>query len=702
MSDDVAAKELTGSAGGRMTAASRTVADRLRRSRERRFVGRHTELELFRSALAGDEPPFTVLFIHGPGGVGKTALLKRLAGIATDVGWAVSEVDLRTVGASPPALRRALGDAGGNGRRVLLLDTYEAASGLDGWLRETFIPSLPAGTLLVIAGRNPPTRGWRSDPGWGELLRTVALRNLPPDDARAFLREAGVPAELAERVAALTHGHPLALSLLVDIVGQRPDAADLELADAPDVFHLLQRTFVEDVPSDRHRAALQACAHARFTTEDLLRSALETDDAGELFAWLASLSFIERGRSGLFPHDLVRDVLEADLRWRDPDAFATLRRRVRAHTIARLRGGDADGHDAAADLVFLHRSNPFTAAQWDWATFGDAYGDALRPDDREPLLAMTRRHEGEESARIVAHWIDRQPEAFVVVRERDERPRGFMVRLALDRATDEDLATDPGALAMWRWAQEAAPPRPGERVHAARTLIDRDVYQAPSPTLNVVTVVDTREWVAGARLSWELIGAWADERAAAPLMSYIDFHRVPAADYEVGGRRYAVFAHDWRRCDADAWLELIGARELAAGFDPTAAAAERAPEIALSHADFVAAVQAALASLHRDEALAVSPLLRSRVARDAAAPAEPGPDTLRELIERAVATLRVDPRDARYERAVVRTYVRPAGTQELAAEALGVPFSTYRRHLRRGVERVADWLWRCELHGLDG
>ena len=29
---------------------------------------------------------------------------------------------------------------------------------------------------------------------------------------------------------------------------------------------------------------------------------------------------------------------------------------------------------------------------------------------------------------------------------------------------------------------------------------------------------------------------------------------------------------------------------------------------------------------------------------------------------------------------------------------LGLPFSTYRRHLTRGVERVVDWLWQRELY----
>ena len=62
---------------------------------------------------------------------------------------------------------------------------------------------------------------------------------------------------------------------------------------------------------------------------------------------------------------------------------------------------------------------------------------------------------------------------------------------------------------------------------------------------------------------------------------------------------------------------------------------------------------------------------------------------------------RADPRDAKLARALDRTYLRPAPTQEAAAELLGLPFSTYRGHLARGLERVTDLLWERELYGQD-
>ncbi|HEY8467544.1 MAG TPA: AAA family ATPase [Solirubrobacterales bacterium] len=668
------------------------MSERLRSARRGNFVGRTEELRLFRSVLAAERPPFTVLFVHGPGGVGKSALLRVLADEAGD---RAHLVDLRVSLASPPAFTEAVALAPEERRPVILIDTYEAGAGIDEWLRERFIPGLPEGALVVIAGRNPPGPGWSRDPAWRELLRVLPLRNLRAEEARAYLHAARIPAEQAEPALRSTHGHPLALALLADLARQSPDRPLPELRDAPDVVRALQERFVSDVPTELHRRALEACAHARVTTEDLLCAALELDDAHELFGWLATLSFIDHSAGGLYPHDLVRDVLDAELRWRAPGEHARLRERVRRHAIERARAGEGDPRTAAADLVFLHRSNPFTATQWDWASFGSAYGDALRPGDGEALLTMTERHEGAECARWVAHWLERCPEAFVVVREASEHPRGFLLRLPLHALDPADIAADPGARAMWEYAQAQAP-RPGDEVMAARTLIDAEHYQAPSPTLNVVTIVDTTDWLTRPRLALELIGVWADADAAAPLMEYIDFQRVPEAGYEIGEREFAVFAHDWRRVDAEAWLELAAARELADGISPAAPVAE--PVVALAREEFDDAVRDALRRLHDDAGLARNPLLRSRLVRERAGEGDAA-NALRELIEEAANALRANPRAEHLERVLARTYLRPARTQELAAESLDLALSTYRRHLRRGEQRVSEWLWHRELYG---
>ena len=91
--------------------------------------------------------------------------------------------------------------------------------------------------------------------------------------------------------------------------------------------------------------------------------------------------------------------------------------------------------------------------------------------------------------------------------------------------------------------------------------------------------------------------------------------------------------------------------------------------------------------------------MRTRLVRDRAKGQEPTAATLKTLLSAAVETLREHPRDDKLWRAVERTYLRPAATQERAAAALGLPFSTFRRHLTQGVDRVVSWLWDREVYG---
>ena len=130
-------------------------------------------------------------------------------------------------------------------------------------------PALPATSVTVIASRLPPRPEWRADAAWSEVLRVVSLRNLEPDDARSYLGRRGVPVARQSEVLALAHGHPLTLSLMVDVLARDPDIP-LTTVPADLVGGLLER-LVTGVPSAAHRRALEVSAVARVTSEGLLR-----------------------------------------------------------------------------------------------------------------------------------------------------------------------------------------------------------------------------------------------------------------------------------------------------------------------------------------------------------------------------------------------------------------------------------------------
>jgi hypothetical protein len=685
-----------------------TLGDLLASRRQRRFVGRASEVELFRVALDSPEPPFLLLHIHGPPGIGKTRLLDVYAGLAADAGASVVRLDGRDL-PSPPAVLQALGRVlevpegegaiaglSDSGRLVVLFDTYERLAPLDDWVRTRLLPRLPATALTVVAGRTAPGSAWRADPAWRELLRVVSLRNLSPEDSRQYLHACGVDPARHDQLVELAHGHPLGLSLLADVVARGGEAAADPLT--PDLVGTLLRRFVEVVPSGLHRRSLEVCALARVTTEALLREALGLEDAHGLFTWLRDLSFVESGPEGVFPHDLARDALEADLRWRDPDGYKRVFREVRTHIHGRLQA--SRGHEqqrAISDAKYLFRRLPGVASPVDWDAWGQQYPEPAGPGDREAILHLVLASEGEASAAIAARWWQRQPEAFFVVRGQDGVVGGFLALLDLTRASTQDISADPGARAAWDYAKRQAPPRPTETVTQSRFIIDREVYQGPSPTLNATPILTMQRYLGTPNLAWDFLTLaeperWDDYFATA------DLPRAAGADFWVGGRRYGLFAHDFRQVPVDALLELVTERALAQDVTPSPPTV-KPPLLVLSQPEFDDSVRQALRDLRRPDLLSRNPLLRTRLVRDRAADGEPNAAALETLVCAAVESMREHPRDDKLWRAVERTYVRPAATQERAAAALGLPFSTYRRHLTQGVDRVVAWLWDQELYG---
>jgi hypothetical protein len=120
------------------------------------------------------------------------------------------------------------------------------------------------------------------------------------------------------------------------------------------------------------------------------------------------------------------------------------------------------------------------------------------------------------------------------------------------------------------------------------------------------------------------------------------------------------------------------------------------PSLVLSQSEFAEAVRQALRDFSRPDLLVNNPLLRSKVVLEAADLADPIA-TLQSLLQQAVLSLKANPKDAKFHRALWHTYIEPAPTQERAAERLDLPFNTYRYHLSNGLDRVTAWLWQKEV-----
>ncbi|MFC8851085.1 MULTISPECIES: AAA family ATPase [unclassified Micromonospora] len=162
-----------------------TLADRLRWARERAFVGRAKELATFRAALRGEPDAPVLIYVYGPGGVGKSTLLRRFADEGRDAGRPVTEINGRLIDPSPAGFTAEIRGPVGAGS-VLVVDAFEHCQGLDEWLRETFLPSLPDDALVVVAGREPPHASWQLDLAWQQAMAVCHLGELTPDEARSL------------------------------------------------------------------------------------------------------------------------------------------------------------------------------------------------------------------------------------------------------------------------------------------------------------------------------------------------------------------------------------------------------------------------------------------------------------------------------------------------------------------------------------
>ena len=696
---------------------SPSLADRLHQARHARFVGREGELSVFKSALNAETLPFFILHIFGPGGVGKTTLLQEFALLAEKHGARPVYVDARHIDLSPDAFIRTLNVALGhnNGiplpdlldaaaqRTVILVDTYEVLAPLDSWLRTVFLPQLPDTVLTVLAGRNPPDPAWQGDAGWQDLVRVVSLRNLSQEESRTFLSKRGLPEDQQQSALEFTHGHPLALSLVAEVFSQRGQVG-LRPEESPNVVKTLMERFVQQVPGPAHRAALEACALVRITTEALLGEMLAmpatgaaSDGVHALFEWLRSLSFIESSAEGIFPHDLARETLAADLRWRNPDWYVELHNRARKYYTDRLRqtGGLAQQR-LMLDTVFLHRENAVIRSFFDWQTTSSLVPYSMEHNDNLLLQEMVATYEGSESANIAAHWFERYPENVTVWRDTEGQPLGFVSSLPLHEMNRQDEIIDPAVKAGRAFLANRAPLRSNEVATLFRFWMARDAYQGISPIQSLIFIQVAKHYLTTPRLVFTFFPC-ADPDFWTAILSYAELTRYPEVDFQVGGRRYGVYGHDWRIMPPAVWIARLAEKEIGAT-GQAAAPPVVEPLIFLSRDAFAEAVKQALQDFARQGGLAGNPLLRSRLVAEGSGKGDrEKSEILKSRIKEAAETLRIHPRDEKLFRAIDQTYFHPAVNQEAAAELLDLPFSTYRRHLTAGIQRLIELLWQQEI-----
>lgn len=650
-----------------------TLASRLARRDADRFVGRDAELRELEALLAADEPAASVVLVHGPGGIGKSTLLREVGRMAAVHGRVPVHLDGRELTPVPGELEQTFSALAREERPVVLLDTYERVSAIDGMLRRGLVPRLPDGALVVIAGREPPTPGWFQD-GWEHLTRALALGPLSAADGRALVSGLGVADEAtAEALVAWSSGSPLALALATAVALNEGGWDERGIDERPELVERLVRRLASTQVEDVHADVMAVAALARVTTAAMLADVLPGSDPHEGQRWLRVQAVAEPVGDGLAMHDLVRRAVRGHLRITRPERERELRRAIADHLVGRATAGEPHLTIDLAELI----EDP--ALRWG---FGAAGVDGLRADIVRPgeLDDLPPAVEARGSA---AWWAATRalaaasPEHVVVARDLDDALCGLAVAGTPSTASDGLLA-DP---LVGEWLRHA-----GAHVPHGAAVVWRDAFDLTAPEQGdlgsrVLAVMNTaavlRSGVPNPRAFYLPINpvnaasvAFAAEAGAV---------RVDGLDVHVGELVHECHVIDF---GPDG---LVGSQRdtiyAETGTPRTRAVPSPAtPRLPVTIED----VRQALRDLDRPSALAVGPLAAAVGGPDPAA-------AVRELLRHATsAAFGAGPQESLMRDLVDRAYVDHRTSHEDAAHELHVSRTTYFRRLRQATARVAD------------
>ncbi len=630
-----------------------------------RFVGRANELALLERCL-DDDPPANVVLVHGIGGIGKSTLLRELARRAAVRGRETFFVEGRELPPMPDALEAILTGARTSERPLVLIDTYERMTALDGYLRRGLLPSLPAQAVVVIAGRGSPDPGWFSG-GWEGVAAELELRGMERSEALRLLASHGLDDARASAVVQWAEGSPLALALAAEAAAADSDWTPAQGAARPEIVRSLIRRLAEAELSGVRLSSLGVAAIARVTTVGLIRAVLPDSDAVAAYERLESLSFSEPLGDGLTLHELVRKALHADLRRRDQELERDLRRRIVDYLYERARRGEAL---VSIDMAHLVEN---AAIRWGfgWEGSVDYRIDDVRPGDAEQVAELLESRQFGDWWQLTCRFFDEAPERVAVARDREDRLSGYMV--CMSPATAPGFALQDPLVGPWI-AHARSDAALGDAVLWHDSVdFTRDRRGRVQAMLGVAGVL--RSGVANPRFAYMPINP-ANPNAVA-FARTLGAEHLAELDLEIGPRRIECHRIDYGPGGLLAAQRAVVYSEL--GLAPPRPA-ESGPPL-----DFEA-VREALRNFRVPHELARSPLASGEGLEERA---ESVRVILRDAADRAFGD---NENEKLLRRVLIRGYIEPAPSHEQAAIDLSLSRAAYFRRLRAAAERVAEYL----------
>ena len=632
----------------------------------KRFVGRTRALTLIADGLAGRSPT-RIFHVSGPGGVGKSALLRAVERRArADRHTDVVRLDGRLLLPTPDTLAAEVGRASESD--LLLIDEADELIPLRFELRHLLRTSIPASTVVVLAGRAAPGREW-FDEGLDQISAEIVVRPLDSTEGRDLLRRCGVEAPSdADPLLSWAQGYPLALTVGASLLGTPPEPTTSNgrlgpaaTGDGLDDLILARLGGLElaDVDPD----VLDVACIAPAVDARLLAAVLPGRPTRSGLAQLRALSVSEQLGSRTTLHRLVRSALRSRLRQTDPDRYRTIVLRVADHLRQRALTESPMVAVELADLV----ENPEVRLGFDPST--SHYADSVRPGDVEELAAFVGAADTAWFARF-RRWCEESPGQAIAVR----RANGALAAMSvicmaaeMPEWAADDIETGP----FLRYVRDAGQFDRAAHMHDTIILEDPTDLAACAEVIRVgnagamVGAFGTRN----PRYMYVTAARWNDYDGIAPL----GYQEIPELRRSDGERELQTMWSDFGPEGVPGQMYAIILAEQEA----------EAPAATTSSDGL--ALLAAVRSFHDDAVLAASPLAPpdgSEPDRAAAVRARVG-----DALEAAFGPSEAD---RLLRRAIERTYLDPDGGHGIAQRELHMSRSSFYRHLQRARQQLVE------------
>lgn len=649
-----------------------TLAALMEQEDERRFVGRGRELKLIDEIVAGDGSTH-VLIVRGPGGIGKSALLREARRRAERAGWATRSFDGRDGSLTASAVDHELLSTDPNQGLLLLLDTYERLTALGPLLRSSILPALPGRTAVLIAQRGAPDPGWLQG-GWERLTREVELSPITGSEARDLLVRDGIEdTATTEALLSWAGGQPLALALGAEVLRDGGTWGEGGLDDHPELADLLLRRLTDTEVDASHLDVITVASIARRVDAEMLTAVLPGVDGSVAEAWLGSRTFVEQLGAWMILHDLVRGAVRSRARHDRPDRERELRRRIAEHLYDRACAGEAGLMPDMADLVDNEGLR--------WGIPGEAAGlraDEARAVDLEGATELGEKRGASTWWAATMALVREAPECVVMARDDEDTVCGLCIAVT-------PLNAPPAAerdIVLKGWLAHARATFPDGNVLVWRDSIDLTPAHGEKSS-RVLAVMNTaavmRSGLANPR--WSYLPIDPANPAAVEFARIVDAQHLPELDVTFDDLVYQCHLLDHGPGGMLAAHRASVYHELGLKPPPPGADADQGASTEIT----AETVKDALRNLDRPLELARSPLAHGQTVSERAA-------GVRALVAAATeGAFGATQAERLLHDVIAERYLSAPTTHEQVADRLHVSRSTYFRHLGAAVDRVADF-----------